>query len=196
MNIDLHPLSGNWDNGFALHKHVLSSVPIGYNQSGYMQFDTTSSEPGEALYQLKYKGDFSQVAPLAQAICDHIVPALGQFAMVIPMPATKQRARQPVHEITKELSKLTGTFYADGLLLKSPPVSGASEIKNLASKEEKVAALAQRFYLNENYLTNEGRWGVLLVDDKYDTGASLEAACGILRRYAKIGPIFVAACSW
>lgn len=196
MDVNLRELHGNWDKGFALHKHILSSVPVGHNQSGYMQFDNTRSEPGEALYQLKYKDDFNQVDPLAQAIRDHIAPVLGQFAMVIPMPATKQRARQPVHEITEKLSKLTDTFYANGLLLKHPPVPGSPEIKNLGSKEEKVAALAGRFYLNEACITNNGKWGALLVDDKYDTGASLEAACSILRTYAKIGQIFVATCSW
>ena len=196
MDVNLRVLHGNWDKGFALHKHVLNSVPIGPNEWGHMQFDTTRSEPGEALYQLKYKGDFNKVDPLAQAINDHIAPILGKFAMVIPMPATKQRARQPVHEITEKLSKLTGTLYADGLLLKHPPVPGVPEIKNLGSKEEKVAALADRFYLEQTFITNEGKWGALLVDDKYDTGASLEAACSILCTYPKIGKMFVATCSW
>ncbi|NML09657.1 ComF family protein [Sphingobium sp. AR-3-1] len=196
MDVSLRELHGNWDRGFALHKHVLNSVAIGNNQFGHMQFDTTRSEPGEALYQLKYKGEFNHVEPLALAIRDHIVPLLGKFAMVIPMPATKQRTRQPVHEVTKKLSELTGTFYAGGLLLKNPPEPGAPEIKNLGTKEEKVAALAERFYLNEASITNNGNWGALLVDDKYDTGASLEAACSTLRTYAKIGQILVATCTW
>lgn len=194
--VNLHQLHGNWDLGFSLHKHVLNSVPIGHNEFGHMQFDTTRSEPGESLYQLKYKGDFNRVDPLAQAINDHIVPLLGKFAMVVPMPATKQRARQPVHEIAEKLSILTKTFYADGLLLKHPPVPGAPEIKNLRSKEEKMATLAERFYLNGAFINNDGKLGALLVDDKYDTGASLEAACSILRGYGKVGQIFVATCSW
>lgn len=196
MEVNLHQLHGNWDRGFALHRHVLKSVPIGDNQFGHMQFDTTRSEPGEALYQLKYQNDFSQVAPLAQAIFDHIVPAIGKFGILIPMPATKQRARQPVHEITEVLGTLTGALYAPGLLLKNPPPPGAPEIKNLGTKAEKVAALAERFALNEAFITNDGKWGALLVDDKYDTGASVEAACAILRTYAKIGSVFVATCSW
>jgi predicted amidophosphoribosyltransferase len=196
VEVNLHELHGNWDRGFALHKHVLKSVPIGNNEFGYMQFDTTRSDPGEALYQLKYRSNFQHVDPLAQAMFDHIVPAIGKFGIVIPMPATKQRARQPVHEITEKLGILTGALYAPGLLLKNPPAPGAPEIKNLGTKEEKMAALAARFVLNEAFITNDGKWGALLVDDKYDTGASLEAACVILHTYAKIGQIFVATCSW
>ena len=196
MEVNLHELNGNWDKGFALHKHVLKSVPIGANQFGHMQFDNTRSEPGEALYRLKYKNDFNQVDPLAQAMFEHIVPAIGKFSMVIPMPASKQRARQPVHEITARLSELTGTLYADGLLLKNPPPPGAPEIKDLGTKAEKVAALSERFALDATHIVTEGKWGALLVDDKYDSGASVEAACAILRTNAKIGQIFVATCSW
>jgi predicted amidophosphoribosyltransferase len=148
------------------------------------------------LYRLKYQYDFDQVDPLAQALFDHIVPVIGKFGMVVPMPATKQRARQPVHEIAKKLSKLTGMLYADKLLLKNPPPPGAPQIKDLATKAEKVAALSERFTLDEAFITNEGKWGALLVDDRYDSGASVEAACAVLRTYAKIGKIFVATCTW
>lgn len=196
MEVNLHELHGNWDRGLALHKHVLSSTFTGYNEFDRKTFDTTRSDPGEALFQLKYRNDFNQVDPLAQAMFDHIVPAIGEFGIVVPMPATKRRKRQPVHEITEKLGELTGTLYAPGLLLKSPPPNGAPEIKDLGTKAEKVAALAERFALNEAYITNDGKWGALLVDDKYDTGASLEAACAVLRTYAKIGQIFVATCSW
>jgi predicted amidophosphoribosyltransferase len=196
MEVNLHELHGNWDKGFALDKHTLKSVFTGNNEYGHPTFDTTRSEPGEALYRLKYKNDFSQVDPLAQALFDHIVPAIGKFGMVVPMPASKQRARQPVYEITKKLGKLTGMLYADKLLLKNPPPPGAPQIKDLATKAEKVAALSERFALDEAFIINEGRWGALLVDDRYDTGASVEAACAVLRTYAKIGKIFVAACTW
>lgn len=196
MEVDLHALQGNWDKGFALAKHTLKSVFTGNNEFGHPTFDTTRSEPGEALYQLKYKNDFSQVDPLAQALLEHTLPHLGKFSMVIPMPATKQRARQPVHEIAEKLSKLTVTLYADKLLQKTPPPPGAPQIKDLATKEEKVAALAERFTLDESFITNDGKWNALLVDDRYDSGASVEAACAILGTYAKIGKIFVATCTW
>jgi len=196
MDVNLRELEGNWSKGFALHKHTLSSVFTGNNEYGHPTFDTTRSDPGEALYRLKYKNDFSQVGPLAQAMFDHIVPMIGKFGMIVPMPATKERARQPVYEIAKELGKLTGSLYADKLLLKNPPPPGAPQIKDLATKAEKVQALSQRFTLDESFITNDGKWGALLVDDRYDSGASVEAACALLSTYGKISNIFVATCTW
>lgn len=50
MNINLKQLVGNWDKGFALDKHVVSSIFIGYNEAGYPQYETLRTEVGEALF--------------------------------------------------------------------------------------------------------------------------------------------------
>lgn len=36
----------------------------------------------------------------------------------------------------------------------------------------------------------------LVLDDLFDSGASMKAACSVLRTYAKIDKIFVAALTW
>jgi hypoxanthine phosphoribosyltransferase len=36
----------------------------------------------------------------------------------------------------------------------------------------------------------------LVLDDLFDSGASMEAACTVLRTYAKIDKIFIAAFTW
>ena len=40
-------------------------VYLGDDEYGHPRFNTTRSEPGEALYQLKYRADWNQVQPLA-----------------------------------------------------------------------------------------------------------------------------------
>jgi hypothetical protein len=68
MENHIRKIIGNWDTGLVLDKHTRSSVFLGYDGLGHPQFDTTRSEVGEALYQLKYKGDFTKVEPLATGL--------------------------------------------------------------------------------------------------------------------------------
>jgi competence protein ComFC len=56
-NFQPRQLFGKWKAGYALDVHTLSSVPIGSDEFGHMQFETTRSEIGELLYRLKYRSD-------------------------------------------------------------------------------------------------------------------------------------------
>lgn len=195
MDVHLREITGNWDRGFVLHKHVLSSVYIGDGPSGRPQFDTTRSEPGEALFQLKYRHDFTKVPLLAAQLHASVMPLLEKVGFIVPMPASTARARQPVHEIARELGRLMSVPVFENILVKSATPQGSPQSKNLRSKEEKLAALAGRFSVNDA-IGNQGRWNALLVDDLYDSGASMEAACGALRAYGKIDRLYVAALTW
>ena len=75
MNVNVKRIDGVWKLGYSLDKHTTSSTPIGYNQYGHIQFDTVRSEAGEALFQLKYRSDFSQVSVIAQQLNE----SLGNF---------------------------------------------------------------------------------------------------------------------
>jgi predicted amidophosphoribosyltransferase len=188
-------LDGSWDAGFALHKHTLSSVYLGDNEFGHPQFDTTRSEPGEALFQLKYRGDWAQVGPLAAELQQTLLPRFAQIGLIIPMPASTVRARQPVEEIANELGRLTKIPVFNDIIVKAPAPQGTPQLKNLHTREEKDAALEGRFSINPS-ITNEGRWNALLLDDLFDTGATMDAVCRSLRTYKKIDRIYAASITW
>ena len=63
------------------------------------------------------------------------------------------------------------------------------QMKNISTKEDKIKALRNRLYLND---VLKGVFDVLIVDDLFDTGATLEAATNVLRGYPKIRNIYVA----
>lgn len=195
MKNNILPIKGNWDAGYVLDKHTLSSTYIGDNEYGHPQFDTTRSEVGEALYQLKYRGDFKQADPLAAEIQRYLVPKFGPVGLIVPMPATNPRPRQPVTEIAKALANRLRVTAFDDLLVKAPAVAGAPALKDIGGKDAKVEALKGRFVIRDA-IAGQGRWNVLLVDDLFDSGASMEAACATLRTYHKIDKIFVAALTW
>lgn len=192
MKVALREIRGPWDAGWVLDKHMLRSTYICDDAYGHPQFDNERSEVGEATFQLKYRDDWSQAKPLAQALADNICPKFKEIGFIVPMPATKERHRQPVTEVAKELGELLKTPMFDGLLLKAP---NGKSLKNLSTKAEKVEAIGDSFSVKDQ-ITNDGRWNVLVVDDLYDSGASMEAACKVLRGYPKVRKIYVAALTW
>ncbi|SPR99559.1 hypothetical protein [Cupriavidus taiwanensis] len=127
MEVQVRELHGNWDLGFALDKHTRSSIYLGEDAWGHAMFETKRSPAGEALYQLKYRQDWSQAQPIAMQIAQSIYPRLTDVGCIVPGPA---------------------------------------------------------------------RRNVLLIDDRYDTGASLEEACRVLRGYAKVAGIYVVTITW
>lgn len=56
-----YKLKGNWAEGLAFDLHTLNSERVGENEYGYAKFNTTRSEMGELVYQLKYDHDSSVV---------------------------------------------------------------------------------------------------------------------------------------
>lgn len=195
MKINLKKIEGNWTSGYALDKHMLHSTFLGHDEFGHARFDNVRTEAGEAVYRLKYQQDWAQVNSLADAICDHIVPLFEPVGLVIPVPASTARARQPVYEVAQAVAKRIGVLSFEGLVAKAAATGPNVALKNLATKEEKVAALAGRFTIRDT-IDGRGPWNALVVDDLFDSGASMEAVCAALNNYAKIGKIFVATMSW
>jgi len=144
---------------------------------------------------LKYRGDWSQVGPLAAQVETTLLPLFGKVGLIIPMPASTARARQPVYEIANELGRLTKIPVFDNIVVKAPAPDGSSQLKNLRSREEKDAALEGRFSINPS-ITNEGCWNALLLDDLFDTGATMDAVCKSLRTYKKINHVYAVSITW
>lgn len=192
MNVNLKEIEGNWNKGVVLDKHSKSSVVTGKNEYGHNVYDTIRTDVGEALFQLKYRSGWNQVQPLAQCLYDNAYPHFDKVGFIVPMAASNLRARQPVTELAQALAQLADVPCFTTMLLKA---AGGVSLKNLDTKEEKVAAIADSFSCEE-VIENEGRWNVLVIDDLYHTGASMEAACAALRGYNKINNIYVAALTW
>lgn len=192
MKVSLRQIRGPWDAGWVLDKHSVSSVYLGDDEHGHPQFNTTRTEVGEATFQLKYRNDWAQAKPLAQAIADNICPKFSQVGFIVPMPASNQRARQPVTELANRLGVILGVPVLGKTLIRA---KDGRSLKNLSTKDEKIEAIGGSFSVNDE-ISGEGQRNVLIVDDLFHTGASMETACKVLRTYPKVGRIYVAALTW
>jgi predicted amidophosphoribosyltransferase len=187
MNVNIKQLQGSWTLGYSLDKHTISSTPTGENSFGYMQFDTVRGEAGESLFQLKNRSDFTQVPLIAQQLMASFNNVFSTAELIVPMPSSKVRDRQPVVEIAKEFANLKGIPCYENLLVKTRVTPA---MKDIDSKKEKISILTNAFAVND--MLPNGSFDVLIIDDIFDTGSSLEVATNVLRKYAKIRKIYVA----
>jgi predicted amidophosphoribosyltransferase len=171
---------------------MLRSTYLGENEQGHPQFHNERTSAGEAVYQLKYKDKWDQAEALALAVAEQIVPRLGSIGLVIPMPPSKKRAQQPVYTVATELAKILGVTSFEKILIKNH--TGKS-LKDLQTREEKVIALAGKINLSDE-INGHNKYNALVLDDLFDSGATMEAACAVLQTYAKIDKIFVVALTW
>lgn len=192
MKVSLRQIDGPWDIGWVLDKHSVQSVYTGENEYGHAQFDTIRTEVGEATFQLKYRSDWSQAKPLAQAFAEHVFPVLSEVGFIVPMPASTPRPCQPVTEVAKELGQLVKVPVFENLLVKG---ANGKPLKDIRNKAEKVEAIGNSFSVADG-IEGCGPWNVLVIDDLFETGASMEAACKVLRAYPKVRKIYVAALTW
>jgi predicted amidophosphoribosyltransferase len=183
MQLNPKTVHGAWDDGRTLDLHVHSSEFLGYNEYGHPQFETTRTELGELLYRLKYRGDQSAIAPIAQAACDFVLGWNRRIDVIIPAPPSKDRAVQPLFQIADELGRLL-----------SLPVDKTSVRKSTATPELKNVDYAQRLELlaGAHAVESAALRGqrVLLLDDLYQSGATLNAIARVLKEPGGASAVF------
>jgi competence protein ComFC len=168
----LHPqgVKGPWKAGIVLDWHTVASQVIGENEFGHPIFDTQRSEIGELLFQFKYRNDQAALTRLLRLCNDYLVRhASGRFEIILPVPPSNS-ARIVTRRIAQGIAAGLGSSYSDTALTK---VENTSELKSIADREVRKELLRNAFRVDRAQV--EGK-AVLLVDDVYRSGATLESA--------------------
>lgn len=188
MKTNPRQITGNWTHGWALDRHTLRSIPIGLNEWGYEMFDTTYTEIGEALHRLKYRRDRTQVEPIAQTIADFIRarPEFTDASAVLAIPPSNTaRNFQPVPAIAKSVGAKLNLPVPMDYLLKTKQTT---PLKSLSDKQKRHDELAGAFKVaDERYATRH----IVLVDDLFRSGETLNAVATALLSQGKVGKVSV-----
>ena len=186
--LDIHPkaVKGSWDNGYVLDVHTISSTMIGYNEFGHPEFDTQRSPLGELIYRLKYKADKSVVPTIVGALVQFIRKSGIQADVLVCVPPSKQRLYQPVAEIASELGKSLGIPFDSTSLRK---VKTTPQMKDIGDFSERAAALKTAFVVNKNF---DGKV-LLLIDDLFQSGATLNVVATVLKKEGSAKAVHVIA---
>lgn len=174
--MDPQKITGSWAEGFTLDVHMKSADFAGYDGAGHAQFENkVRSELGEAVYQLKYGSrDPKEAKRLAITAASFAKKWKVKIEAVVPMPASKERTVQPVELVAKYLAELLGVEVVEDAVSK---VKDTPQLKNV-SVDERQKLLAGAHKVAPSRI--KGR-NILLLDDLFQSGATMNAVAAILR---------------
>ncbi len=176
-------IKGAWKKGYALDVQTLSSTLIGYSDTGRARFDTKRSEIGELLYKLKYRADKSAVDPIAIAAATLLTKWKPGPQLIVPVPPSTTRAVPPVLLVAQALAKLGKIPCIDCVKTTREPTK---QLKNVTDLEERKKLL-DGLYSVDPAVTKEKR--ILLLDDLYRSGATMNAVTETLLGHGKAASV-------
>ncbi len=165
-------VEGAWRLGWTLDVHTTSSVFLGHDEFGHAQFDTTRSELGELVYQLKYRNQSQAADKIAATMADFLSnkpKAMSRIDLVVPVPASTARPVQPVSIIASKLADTIRTPFSKNAIQKTKETP---KLKNISDLEKRREALDDAFEGDRAQLNGKG---ILLVDDLYRSGSTANA---------------------
>lgn len=163
-------VKGPWKAGIILDWHTIASQVIGENEFGHPIFDTQRSEIGELLYRFKYRSDRAALTKMLRLCNEYLVRHVcGKFEIVLPVPPSHS-ARIVTKCIAQGVAAGLGVSYSDTALTKR---KNTSALKSVVDPDVRRQLLRDAFRVDKKQV--EGK-KVLLVDDVFRSGATLESA--------------------
>ena len=166
-------IDGPWQEGYALDQHSLKSEYIGDNEFGHPQFNTTRSEIGELLFKLKYRNDHTVIDQIADAAATFLREWKPDVDLLIPITPSKVRAKQPVFLLGAEIAKRLKIQFSTDIVTRREALP---ELKNI-SRDERTRILKGAHDIQKDAVR---RRKVLLFDDLFQTGSTMNAICEAL----------------
>lgn len=182
-NGDCELLNGSWKAGWALDLHTISSImlPNGHFENHYTKL-------GYALNQLKYHNNFEQLSFLIEQMTLFLKTrlVLPYLHVILPIPASKQRERQPVYEIAQGVAEQIHKPIDFNFIKK---IKNTTELKSIQKPYERCKALSGAFEITDSNLYRNKK--VLLIDDLFRSGSTLNEIASVLYRDAGVQNVYV-----
>jgi predicted amidophosphoribosyltransferase len=204
MEINPQQLTGHWKSGFALDLHTSSSTPIRAMKTVKMMVDGVEKEMqvlgditgwdtkrppiAEELYKLKYWKEKHRAEAIGTEATTFLQPKLPiwNINLIIPIPPSDTtREFQPVYEIAKQISSRCNLPIDFNVLKKLKPTS---QLKEIEEPEKRKEVLKDAFSIGSGSLSGKN---VLLFDDLYRSGETLNAVCDIIINQGKAASVYV-----
>lgn len=182
MKIKPKQIKGNWKDGFSLDFHTASSKKI--DDSHYENLYTPI---GFELYRLKYCDEYERVTSIAKDAVLFLQNYINEWVIdiIIPVPPSDlTRKRQPVIVLAENISKLLNL---DIDIHNFKKIKDTKELKSEENPDRRKEILKDAFSVNNKLIGKN----VLLIDDLYRSGETLNAITDVLYRKGKVNNVFV-----
>lgn len=169
--------------GRALDVHSLSSVLLTDGR-----YDTQRTEVGELLHRLKYRFDRQAIEPLALCAARFLVdhPLLPSIAAILPVPPSNtNRPFQPVEEVALRIGHWTNVPCRRDYLVKAKVTA---PLKNIDDPSLRRGQLAGAFAVSDTMYAGKS---VLVFDDIYRSGETLNSVAETLKTHGKVANVYV-----
>jgi predicted amidophosphoribosyltransferase len=190
INMEINPqeLEGHWNEGWALDLHTISSTPVGVDEHGHTRFETVRPPIAEELFKLKYRGEKNRIEAIAKPASAFLKKHKSKWELdvIIPIPPSdNNRTFQPVYELAKAIGTKVNLPVDFKVLKKTKPTS---QLKQIDDPEQRKEILKDAFDIATNSLNGKD---VLIFDDLYRSGETLNAVCDILLKKGKARGVYV-----
>lgn len=165
--IRLEPADGV--EGYALDLHTAVSRHVGQDDQGHPRFETRRTPAGELFYRLKYRGDRTAARDLVAAAAGFLRTWRPPVDMLVPVPASRGRALQPVALLAAMLAQELGLEVCRDCVRRT---RDHVQLKNVHDYDARLRILADVHAVDRNRVQGSS---VLLLDDLYRSGATMNS---------------------
>lgn len=178
----LFKVSGLWTEGFVFDKYIRQSIYTGDDVFGNPQFNTTYTEIGKLLHDIKYNGHIDTSSDIALQCNDFLQEWLQKINVdiIIPVPPTIRREVQPIFSITEAIAEKLNVPFTEKVLFKAEGLPSKNMDKTSKNIEGTIVQLKPA----------KRNCNILLVDDLYSTGATANECVTVLKRDPLIKNIY------
>jgi competence protein ComFC len=173
--INPRKIQGAWADGCVLDLHSTGSTLLGHNEHGHPEFETHRTEMGELLYRLKYRGEASALTEILDTAEEFIRSWDVGLSRIVPVPPSAVRRVQPLYQVADGL----GARLKVQVKKIEKSSQNHEQLKNVYDFDERRRLLEGAFVVSRSGVERER---ILLLDDLYRSGATLNAVAEALTR--------------
>lgn len=152
-------------------------------------YDTIRTPIGEALFQLKYRDNQNQIGFLVDELVAFLKTrsVLLYIDVIIPTPS-QHRDFQPVSEIASRVANRLEKDIDLNFLIKA---KSKSELKSIENIDERQQIIAGAFTVADPKKYKYRNKKVLIIDDLYRSGTTLNEISKVLYEQAHVNNVYV-----